>query len=111
MGLAFIAAGAMKLTLPKRHLTALGAGWVRDFTCGTVRFVGFTEVLGGVAILLPAVFAIPLQAAVAAGTAGLIVVMLGAAVIHARRREPGMIVWNLALLALVAAAVWHQRPF
>jgi hypothetical protein len=35
----------------------------------------------------------------------LIVVMLSAAVAHARRREPGMIVLNLALLALTAVAL------
>jgi len=39
----------------------------------------------------------------------LIVVMLGAAVVHARRRELGMIIWNVALLALTAVALW-DRP-
>ncbi|MCV7166139.1 hypothetical protein H7I75_18320 [Mycobacterium stomatepiae] len=34
--------------------------------------------------------------------------MLGAAVVHARRREPGMIMLNLALLALAALAIWDR---
>ena len=105
MGLAFTAAGAMKLVLPKEHLVLRGARWVQDFSSGTVKFVGFTEMLGGLAIILPAVLDIPSRLALTAGTAGLIVVMLGAAVVHARRREPGMIVLNFALLALAAAAV------
>jgi hypothetical protein len=105
MGLALIAAGAMKLVISKKHLVLRGAGWVEDFSSGTVRFVGFTELVGGLAILLPAVLDIPSRLALTAGTAGLIVVMLGAAVVHARRRELGMIVLNFALLALAAVAV------
>jgi hypothetical protein len=57
---------------------------------------------------LPAVLDIPSRLALTAGTAGLIVVMPGAAVVHARRREPGMIVLNIALLALAAVAVWGR---
>jgi DoxX-like family len=105
MGLALIGAGAMKLVISKKHLVLRGAGWVEDFSSGTVRFVGFTELVGGLAILLPAVLDIPSRLALTAGTAGLIVVMLGAAVVHARRRELGMIVLNFALLALAAVAV------
>jgi hypothetical protein len=105
MGLALIAAGAMKLVISKKHLVLRGAGWVEDFSSGTVRFVGFTEMVGGLAILLPAVLDIPSRLALTAGTAGWIVVMLGAAVVHARRRELGMIVLNFALLALAAVAV------
>jgi hypothetical protein len=47
--------------------------------------------------------------AVTAGIVGLIVVTVGAAVVHASRREPGMIVLNVALLALTAVALW-ERP-
>jgi DoxX-like family len=108
MGLALTAAGAMKLVVSKKHLILRGAGWVEDFSPGTVRFVGFTEMVGGLAIFLPAVLDIPSRLALTAGTAGLIVVMPGAAVVHARRREPGMIVLNIALLALAAVAVWGR---
>ncbi len=108
MGLALTAAGAMKLVVSKKHLILRGAGWVEDFSPGTVRFVGFTEMVGGLAIFLPAVLDIPSRLPLTAGTAGLIVVMLGAAVVHARRREPGMIVLNIALLALAAVAVWGR---
>ncbi len=98
MGLAIAAAGAVKLVASKEQLVRRGAGWVDDFSSGTVRFVGFTELLGGLAIILPPT-----------GTAGLSVVALGAAVVHARRREPGMIALNIALLALTAFAL-RGRP-
>jgi hypothetical protein len=109
MGLAFAVSGAVKLVIPKNRLALRGASWVDDFSSGTVIFVGLTEIVGGLAIVLPAVLGIPPRLAVTAGVAGLIVVMLGAAVVHARRREAGMIVLNLALLALTAVALC-DRP-
>jgi hypothetical protein len=111
MGLAFTATGVMKLVVSKEHLLLLGAGWVDDFRSGTVRFVGFSEMVGGLAIFLPAVLDIPSRLVLAVGTAGLILVMLGAAVVHARRREPGMILLNFALLALAAVAIWGRPGY
>jgi hypothetical protein len=108
MGLAFAASGTMKLVVSKKHLALRGASWVNDFSSGTVVFVGFTEITGGLAIILPAVLDIPFRLAVTAGTTGLILVMLGAAMVHTRRREPGMIVLNFVLLALTAVAIWNR---
>jgi DoxX-like family len=104
MGLAFAAAGAMKLLVCKERLLR-GAAWVEDFSSGAIRFVGLTEFLGGLAIVLPVLLDIPSRLALAAGTAGLSVVALGAAVVHVRRREAGMIALNIALLALAAFAL------
>jgi uncharacterized membrane protein YphA (DoxX/SURF4 family) len=111
MGLAFAASGAMKLVVSKKRLALRGESWVDDFSSSTVIFVGLTEITGGLAIILPVVLDIPSRLATTAGTAGLILVTLGAAVVHARRREPGMIVLNLALLALTAAAIWGRPRY
>jgi uncharacterized membrane protein YphA (DoxX/SURF4 family) len=111
MGLAFAASGATKLVVSKKRLALRGESWVDDFSSGTVIFVGLTEITGGLAIILPAVLDIPCRLAITAGTAGLILVTLGAAVVHARRREPGMIVLNLALLTLTAAAIWGRPRY
>jgi hypothetical protein len=94
IGLAFTAAGAMKLLVCKERLLRRGAAWVADLSSGAIRFVGITELLGGLAIMLPH-----------AWPAGLTVIALGAAVVHVRRREPGMIALNIALLALAAFAL------
>ncbi len=110
MGLAFAAVGAMKSVVSKEQLVLRGAGWVDDLSSGRVRFVAFTELVGGLGMILPVVLDIPPLLARIAATAGLIIVMLGAAVVHARRREPAMIVWNSALLVLVAIAVWGTGP-
>jgi hypothetical protein len=109
MGLAIAAAGALKLLVSKNQLLRRGASWVEDFSSGAIRFVGFTELLGGLAIILPVVLDMPSRLAIAAGTAGLSVVALGAAVVHVRRREPGMIALNIALLALAVFAI-RGRP-
>ncbi len=111
MGLAFAASGAMKLVVSKKRLALRGESWVDDFSSGTVIFVGLTEITGGLAIILPVVLDIPSRLAITVGTGGLILVTLGAAVVHARRREPGMIVLNLALLALTAAAIWGRPRY
>lgn len=108
MGLAFIAVGAMKLLVSKEQLVQRGAGWVCDFSSGTVRFVAFTEMVGGLGMIVPVLLGSPAWLALTAAAAGLIVVVIGAAVIHARRREPVMIVWNSALMALAAMAVWGR---
>ena len=108
IGLVFAVSGAIKLVVPKKRPALGGSSWVNDFSSGTVVFVGLTEITGGLAILAPAVLAISPLLAATVGIAGVIVVMLGAAVVHARRREPGMIILNLALLALTALAVWNR---
>jgi DoxX-like family len=108
LALAFAGEGAMKLALPKDELILRGAAWINDFCSSTVRFVALTEILGGVGIILPAVVDMPRWLAPTSATAGLAVVMLGAAVIHARRRELSMIVLNVALLAVAGIAVWGR---
>jgi uncharacterized membrane protein YphA (DoxX/SURF4 family) len=111
MGLAFAVSGATKLVVSKKRLALRGESWIDDFSSGTVIFVGLTEITGGLAIILPVVLDIPSRSAITVGTAGLILVTLGAAVVHARRREPGMIVLNLALLTLTAAAIWGRPRY
>jgi hypothetical protein len=108
LALAFAAAGTMKLVLSKDQLVLRGAAWAADFSSGTVRFVGLTEIVAALGMVLPAVLDTPRWLALTAAAVGLTVVALGAAVIHARLREPAMIVFNLALLGLAALAVWGR---
>jgi VIT1/CCC1 family predicted Fe2+/Mn2+ transporter len=97
--------------ISKKRLALRGASWANDFSSGTVIFVGLTEITGGLAILAPVVLGIAPRLAVTAGIVGLIVVTVGAAVVHASRREPGMIVLNVALLALTAVALWNRPGY
>jgi uncharacterized membrane protein YphA (DoxX/SURF4 family) len=104
---AFLAAGGMKLTQPKERLVTVGMGWAEDFSVRTVKVIGLLEVLAAVGLILPAALDIvPVLVPLAA--VGLMLIMLGAVITHARRREPSAIVVNLVLLALAALVAWGR---
>jgi uncharacterized membrane protein YphA (DoxX/SURF4 family) len=100
----FLAAGVMKLTQPKEKLAASGMGWTEDFSPAAVKAIGTLEVLAAIGLILPALLDIvPVLVPLAA--VGLLLLMIGAIIIHARRKESKMIVVNLVLLALAAVVV------
>ena len=48
LAVVYLAAGVGKLIVPKEKLaTAPGAGWVEDFSAGSVKAIGALEVLAG----------------------------------------------------------------
>jgi hypothetical protein len=78
----------MKLTQPKPALVTAGQGWAEDVPDARVKAIGALEILGAAGLVLPALLdtatvLVPLAAV------GLVVLMLGAAVTHARRRAVG----------------------
>jgi uncharacterized membrane protein YphA (DoxX/SURF4 family) len=86
LGLAFLAAGSMKLAQPRKKLIDSGMGWAEDFTDGPVKLVGALEVLGALGLVLPVlVGVVPVLTPIAA--AGLTLLMAAAVVTHIRRGE------------------------
>ncbi|MFF4621948.1 DoxX family protein [Nonomuraea jabiensis] len=107
LALAFLGAGLMKLSQPKEKLAASGMAWTEDFSSGAVKGIGALELLAAVGLILPAVLGIvPVLTPLAA--AGLVIVMIGAAVTHARRKEYQGIVVNAVLLVLAALVAWGR---
>ncbi|MEV6712850.1 DoxX family protein [Lentzea sp. NPDC051208] len=107
LAVAFLLAGAMKLAQPKEKLAASGMAWTGDFSAGAVKGIGAVEVLGAIGLILPAALGIaPVLTALAA--TGLAVTMLGAAIVHARRKENQMIGVNVVLLLLAAVVAWGR---
>ncbi|MEV0287773.1 MULTISPECIES: DoxX family protein [unclassified Kribbella] len=107
----FLGAGVMKLTQERRKLLANpNMQWVEDFSPGTVKLIGAAEVLGALGLILPAVLDIaPVLVPLAA--TGLAVLMLGAAITHARRKETQPIAINAVLLILaLLVAVFRFGP-
>jgi hypothetical protein len=97
VALAFLAAGLLKLARPKEALAASGLAWTEDFGQPTVKVIGAAEVLGAIGIVLPALTGIaPVLSPIAASALAL--VMVGAIVVHVRRKENPAV--NLVLLAL-----------
>jgi hypothetical protein len=81
--------------------------WVEDFSQGAVRLIGTLEVLGAVGLVLPALTgALPWLTPLAA--AGLVLLMIGAALTHLRRTEYGNIAVNAVLLILAAFVVYGR---
>lgn len=107
LALAFLAAGLTKITQPKDKLAASGMAWTQDFSAGMVKTIGVLEVLAAIGLILPALLDIaPVLVPLAA--VGLVALMAGAAITHARRKEPQMIVPTLVLLALAAVVAWGR---
>jgi len=106
LALAFLGAGAMKLSQPREKLAA-SMGWVNDFSAPMVKTIGALEVLGALGLILPAVTGIaPILTPLAA--VGLLLIMIGAIVTHLRRGEARTIVVNVVLLLLAAVVAWGR---
>lgn len=106
LALAFLGAGAMKLSRPREKLAA-SMGWVNDFSAPMVKTIGALEVLAALGLILPAATGIaPILTPLAA--VGLVLVMIGAIITHLRRGEKQMIVVNVVLLILAAVVAWGR---
>src|ERR1700716_3401164 len=107
LAVAFAGSGLMKLVVPKDKLVTAGQGWAQDFSPTNIRLIGLVEILGAVGVVLPAAVHIaPILVPLAA--IGLVLVMVGAAVVHARRNEPMNIAVNVVLIALAAFVAWGR---
>jgi uncharacterized membrane protein YphA (DoxX/SURF4 family) len=107
----FLAAGLTKLTQSKAKLAENPQmGWTKDFSAGTIKLIGAAETLGALGLILPGAFDIaPVLVPLAAS--GLAVIMIGAIVTHARRKEPQPIIINIVVLILVlVVAVFRFGP-
>ena len=108
LAVAFLGAGASKLSQPKEKLLK-NMPWVEDFSQPAVRLIGAAEVLGAIGVVLPALTGVlPWLTPLAA--LGLVLLMVGAALTHLRRKEYGNVAINAVLLVL-AAFVAYGRLF
>ena len=106
LAVAFLGAGATKLSQPKEKLLK-NMAWVEDFSQRTVRLIGTLEVLGAIGVVLPALTGIlPWLTPLAA--LGLVLLMIAAALTHLRRTEYGNIAMNVVLLVLAAFVAYGQ---
>ena len=106
LALMFVMAGVQKATQPKDKLVTR-LPWVADFSQGTVRFIGIAELAGALGLILPAATGIaPVLTPLAAS--GLALIMVLAAITHARRKEPGAIAFNAVLFVLAVIVAWGR---
>ena len=106
LALAFLAAGAMKLTQPLATLAA-SIAWTADVPEMLVRLIGLAEVLGALGLVLPAATRIrPRLTPLAAAALALDMVL--ASVFHLARGEATMLPATLVLAALLAFVAWGR---
>lgn len=99
----YLTAGLMKTLSPKEKLEG-SLPWTQDYSTGAVRFIGVSEFLGAVGLVLPWALGIaPVLTPLAA--LGLVIVQILAIPVHRRRGEAKAIPFNalLLILALVIA--------
>lgn len=103
----FLASGTVMLTLSRDRMIGKLGTWIEAVPTGAVRLLGALEVLAAIGLIVPLLVGIvPVLAAAAAG--GVVIVMVGAIVLHAREREYPKVVMNLALAAMAVFVAWGQ---
>ncbi len=109
LALAFLMAGFMKTFMPLERLKQ-NMSWVAVTPAALVRFIGITELLGAIGLILPVLTGIVPWLTIAAAV-GLAVAMLCAVIFHAVRKEysgitPGLVLLILAAFVVVGHLVW-----
>jgi uncharacterized membrane protein YphA (DoxX/SURF4 family) len=107
LAVVFVGSGLMKQFVPKEKLVTSGQGWAQDVSPTNIRLIGVAEILGAIGLVVPAAVHIaPILVPLAA--AGLVLVMVGAVVVHAQRREPMNVVVNVVLIVLAVFVAWGR---
>jgi uncharacterized membrane protein YphA (DoxX/SURF4 family) len=108
LGLIFLGSGIAKSTMSRERMAATGQSGVAGQPLGFIRFIAGCEILGSLAMVLPIAFGIaPFLTPIAA--IGLAIIMLGAARIHTKLREPKAVAVNILLLALCIFIAYGRR--
>ncbi len=102
----YLTAGIMKSFTPRENLKTK-LPWVEDYSAGTVKLIGWSELLGAFGLILPwALDIAPVLTPIAA--TGLVLIQALAIRAHVRRGETNVIGFN-AVLLLAAAFVAIAR--
>ncbi|GAA1855335.1 DoxX family protein [Microbacterium koreense] len=104
LALVFIAAGATKLFRPRATLIDSGMGWATDFSEPVVKLIGAVEILGAIGLIVPLLTGIaPVLTPLA--SVGLAIAMVGAIVVHIRRKEAATSSTVLLILTVASAVL------
>lgn len=102
----FAMAGIAKATQPRDKLLKQ-LPWVEDVPQPLVRLIGVAEFAAALGLILPAAFdVVPILTPTAA--TGLAVMMVLAAGLHVRRKEPQAIAFNAVLLICAVVVAWGR---
>ncbi|MDX1906213.1 MAG: DoxX family protein [Bacteroidia bacterium] len=106
LGAMFLMAGITKATQPIAQLDAM-LPWADEVPEALVRFIGLSEILGGLGLVLPMLLKVrPVLTPLAA--AGLALIMVLAAIFHFSRGEMSGIGVNIVMMLLLALIAWSR---
>ena len=106
LGGMFIMAGTMKSTQPIVDLSK-SVPWTANVPSVLVRFIGVSELLGGIGLILPSLLRIkPILTPVAA--IGILLIMVFALVYHIMNGETNVIGINIAFGLVAAFIAWGR---
>jgi uncharacterized membrane protein YphA (DoxX/SURF4 family) len=105
---AFLVTGLLKVFGNRDMAIRNGIGYAEDFSEGALTSIGLLEILAAFGLVLPGVFdTVPILVPWAA--VGLMLLMVGAFIVHIRRRdEIHMMAANVILFALAAFVAWGR---
>lgn len=107
LAIVFAYSGVMKTTKTEKELVAMGQTGVENLSPALIHFIGISEIVAIIGIILPWLTGImPVLTPVAAICFGIIMIL--AAVAHFRRNEKMTVLLNLFLL-LICAFVAYGR--
>lgn len=106
LGAMYLMAGGNKLSQSIEELSKM-LPWVTEVPSALVRFIGLSEVLGALGLILPSLFRIKPNLTVWAG-GGLALVQLFAAIFHFSRGEMAMIGMNILFMAMALFIAWGR---
>jgi uncharacterized membrane protein YphA (DoxX/SURF4 family) len=98
LALIYLMAGAMKTFMTAKAKETLP--WAKEHSDGFVRFVGASEILGGLGLILPLVMGILPWLTVLAAFGLALIQILAIFSVHLPKKENNVIPVNLVLLAL-----------
>lgn len=107
LAVTFAMAGFMKLATPIPEL-ATSMAWAGDVPALMVRFIGVSELLGAIGLIIPALTRIKPEYTTYAAI-GLVTVMVLAAIFHLIRGEFPFIMINAILGGLAAFVAWGRH--
>jgi uncharacterized membrane protein len=102
----YLMAGSTKLLQPIEEM-AMMMPWVADTPAGLVRFIGLSELLGGLGLLLPSILRIQPKLTVFAAL-GLTLVQVLASGFHLSRGETSALGMNFLLIAMAVFIAWGR---
>jgi len=103
----FIMAGIMKLTQSREKL-GNRLPWTNDFSMSTVRFIGLSEMLGAIGLIVPWLTGIAPVLTPVSAVGICIIMVLATNIVHMKKSEYRNIATNIFLF-LLAAFVAYER--